>query len=60
MTDAPLNKVLEVTIALLQMVRPEEQAFRPENFAIPRHYLDRADLLEKPRVLTPAVDDLTC
>jgi hypothetical protein len=53
MTDAPLDKVLKVTIILLQMMWPEEQAFRPENFAIPRHYLDRADLLERLRVLMP-------
>ena len=52
MTDASLDKVLKVTIILLQMVWPEEQAFRPENLAVPRHYLNRADLLEKPRVLT--------
>jgi hypothetical protein len=29
--------MLDVTIILLQMMRPEEQALRPENLAVPGH-----------------------
>ncbi|MGN8548555.1 hypothetical protein ACQPTN_29170 [Bradyrhizobium sp. 13971] len=29
--------MLEIAIVLLQMMRPQEQTFRPENFAVPGH-----------------------
>jgi hypothetical protein len=35
--DAILQQILEIAIVLLQMMRPQEQAFGPDDLTIPRH-----------------------
>jgi hypothetical protein len=35
MTDSAFNEVLEIAVVLLQMMRSEKQAFRPDDLAIP-------------------------
>ncbi|WXC93151.1 hypothetical protein WDM22_26575 [Bradyrhizobium septentrionale] len=36
-TNALFQQMLEIAIVLLQMMRPQKQTFRPENFAVPGH-----------------------
>src|ERR1700722_2168083 len=36
-TCAAFERVFEITIALLKMVRPKKEALRPVNFCVPRH-----------------------
>ena len=37
-TNAPLDKMLDVTIVLLEVMRSKKKTLRPENLAVPRHY----------------------
>lgn len=36
-SDAAFQQVLEIAVALLEVVRPEKQPFRPDDLAVPRH-----------------------
>ena len=35
--DPALDQMLEIAVALLQVMRPQEQAFRPDDLAVPGH-----------------------